>query len=82
MFGVNDTDPDFARRFFNMIMARTGEERFMMGISSFDAAREIVLASLPKDLPQNELNRKLFERIYGASIEQIVKQTRDGEDLP
>jgi len=32
-------------------------------------------------LPHDELNRRLFERIYGASIEEIVKQTRDGEEL-
>ena len=78
---MNDADPEIKRKLFDMIMARSGEERFMMGVRSFDAAREIVLASLPKDLPHDELNRRLFERIYGASIEEIVKQTRNGEEL-
>ena len=55
-----------------MLMARSGEERFMMGVRSFDAARAIVLASLPKDLPQEELKRRLFERIYGAPMEDFV----------
>jgi len=81
MLDMNDTDPEIERRFFDMIMARSGEERFIMGVRSFDAARDIVLASLPKDLPQDELNRRLFERIYGASIEETVKQTRDREEL-
>jgi hypothetical protein len=31
----------------------------------FDAARAMVLASLPADLPPQELKRRLFERIYG-----------------
>jgi hypothetical protein len=50
-----------------MLMARSNEERFMMGVRSFDAAREIVLASLPKDLPPEELKRRLYQRIYGES---------------
>jgi len=78
---MNDTDPEIERKFFDLIMSRSGEERFMMGVQSFDVAREIVLASLPKDLPPDELNRRLFERIYGASIEEIVTQTRDSEEL-
>lgn len=39
---MNDTDPEIKRTFFDMIMARSGAERVMMGVRSFDAAREIV----------------------------------------
>ena len=69
---MNDTSPEIEQKTFEMIMARSGEERFMMGVRSFDAAREIVLASLPKDLPEHELKRMLFERIYGAPLEEFV----------
>jgi hypothetical protein len=62
---MNDTPPEIARRVREMLMARSNEERFMMGVRSFDAAREIVLASLPKDLPPEELKRRLYQRIYG-----------------
>lgn len=72
---MTDTEPQVARKFYEMIMSRSGEERFMMGIRSFDAARTIVLASLPKDLPEDELKRKLFERIYGAPIEDFLNGT-------
>lgn len=48
-----------------MLMARSNEERFMMGVRSFEAAREVVLASLPKNLPSEELKRLLYQRIYG-----------------
>ena len=73
---MNDTDPEVARKFRELIMARSGEERFMMGIRSFDVARDIARASLPKDLTEEELNHRLFERIYGAPLEDFV--TRNG----
>ena len=69
---MKDTSPEVERKFHEMMMARSNEERFMMGIRSFDAAREIVLASLPKDLPEEELKRRLFERIYGAPMQAFV----------
>jgi len=69
---MDDTSPEIEKRLHEMIMSRSGEERFMMGVQSFDAAREIVLASLPKDLPPDELKRRLFERIYGAPMENFV----------
>ena len=70
---MTDTEPEVARKFYEMIMSRSGEERFMMGIRSFEAARAIVLASLPKDLSKDELRAKLFERIYGAPLEVVLK---------
>ena len=76
---MTDTSPEIERKFREMIMARSNEERFMMGIRSFDAAREIVLASLPKDLPEDELKRRLFERIYGAPMESFVPSAAPSE---
>jgi hypothetical protein len=49
-------------------MARSGEERFVMGAQMFDAAREMILASLPRDLSGEALRQKLFERIYGYAL--------------
>jgi len=69
---MTDTPPEIEERMREMMMARSGAERLIMGASMFDAVRAIVLASLPKDLPQDELNRRLFERIYGAPMEQFV----------
>jgi hypothetical protein len=62
---MNDTSPEIAQRVRQMLMARSNEERFMMGVRSFEAAREVVLASLPKNLPSQELKRLLYQRIYG-----------------
>lgn len=40
----------------------------MMASRSFDAAREIIIASLPKDLPPQEFQRQLYKRIYGEPL--------------
>ncbi len=69
---MNDTSPEIEKRVREMIMARSGAERLMMGSSMFDAARRVVLASLPKDLPDAELKRRLFERIYGEPLEHFL----------
>jgi hypothetical protein len=50
-------------------MARSGEERFVMGARMFDSAREMVKASLPPGLSIAEQRRELFKRIYGKELE-------------
>jgi len=50
------------------IMARSGEERFIMGAQMFDAACEMVKASLPRELSEAEQRRQLFKRLYGEEI--------------
>lgn len=69
---MNDTPPEIEEKVHEMMMARSGAERFIMGALMFDAARQIVLASLPKDLPAEELRRRLFERIYGEPLERYL----------
>ena len=46
-------------------MARSGEERFIMGAQMFATAVTMILASFPPDLSEAERRRRLFERIYG-----------------
>ena len=50
------------------IMALSGEERFIMGAQMFDAAREMVKASLPPGLSETEQRRQLFKRLYRKEI--------------
>jgi hypothetical protein len=66
---VTDTSPEIERMVRNKIMARSGEERFIMGAEMFDSAREMVKASLPKNLSETEMRRLLFKRIYGKELE-------------
>lgn len=65
---MNDTPPEVAAEVRRRLMSRSGAERFLMGIAMFDAARCMVLASLPKDLSPTELGRLLYARIYGTEL--------------
>jgi hypothetical protein len=65
---MTDTPPEIAELVRQKLMALTGEERFVMGARMFDAAREMILASLPKELPPHELKQQLFQRIYGQPL--------------
>ena len=64
---MTDTMPEVAEIVRSKLMSRSGSERFIMGAQMFEAARRMILASLPSDLPPEELKRQLFERIYGTS---------------
>jgi len=64
---MNDTSPEIAELVRQKLMARSGSERFVMGARMFDAARAVVLASLPTGLSPDELKRQLFQRLYGLA---------------
>jgi hypothetical protein len=66
---VTDTLPGIERIMRDKLMARSGEERFVMGAQMFDSAREMVKASLPRGLSKAEQRRQLFKRIYGMEID-------------
>ena len=65
MQGMTDTSPEIAEMVRARLMALSGAERFLMGVRMCEAARRMVLASLPANLPESERKRLLFERIYG-----------------
>jgi hypothetical protein len=65
---VKDTPPEIAELVRRRLMARSAEERFIMGVRMFDAARAMSLASLPAGLSPAELKRQLFQRIYGQPL--------------
>jgi hypothetical protein len=69
---MNDTPPEVAEFLRQKLMERSGAERMIMGSRVFDAPRVMILASLPKDLPPEELRRRLFERIHGGKLEDVV----------
>ena len=51
---MTDTPPEIKRRVREQVMARPAAERFVMGAQTFDAALEMLKASLPADLPKAE----------------------------
>jgi hypothetical protein len=66
---MTDTPPEIERIVRDKLMARSGEERFVMGAQMFDSAREMVKASLPLGLSEAEQRRQLFKRLYGMEID-------------
>ena len=65
---MTDTPPEIAEMVRARLMALSGAERFRMGVQMFDAARRMVLASLPAGLTEAERKRRLFERLYGMPL--------------
>ena len=65
---MTDTSPEIAEMVRVRLMAKSGAERFRMGVEMFEAARRMVLASLPAGLTEAERKRRLFERLYGESL--------------
>ena len=65
---MTDTSPEVAELVRQKLMARPAAERFVMGALMFDAARAMVLASLPKGLSADQLKRQLFQRMYGQAL--------------
>ena len=61
---MNDTSPEIARMVRERYAQMQPVQRFLIGVSLFETARAIVLASLPANLPPGELRRKLCERLY------------------
>ena len=68
---MTDTAPEIAEMVRARLMALSGAERFRMGVEMFDAARRMVLASLPAGLTETERKRRLFERLYGESPPEL-----------
>ncbi len=65
---MTDTPPAIAEKVRAQIMSRSAEERFLMGAEMFEAARAMIVASLPHDLSEPERKRQLFKRIYGIKL--------------
>jgi hypothetical protein len=68
MQGMTGTPPEIAEMVRSRLMALSGAERVRMGSQSFDAARLVVLSSLPPGLTETERKRLLYRRIYGEEL--------------
>jgi hypothetical protein len=58
---------------FEKMMARSGSERLIMGCDMFDAARAMVVASLPDGLSETQRRRQIFRRIYAEDLEAYLE---------
>ena len=65
---MNDTSPEMDKRFQEMIMAKSGQERLLMGFSMFETARRQVIATIKGG--NADIKKELFVRFYGADYSQ------------
>ncbi|MCS4199782.1 hypothetical protein [Salinibacter ruber] len=82
---MNDTTPQMRDRHRDLLMARSNEERFRMGISMCQTARTIVWSSLPEDLGPTERRVQFFLRYYGDELppdrrDEIVAEMRSHDE--
>ena len=76
---MNDTSPEVARMVHERYAKMRPVERFLIGVSMFETARAIVLASFPADLSPEKLRKKLCERLYpelAASAYRVDQPSR------
>ena len=74
---MNDTHPEIAVRFRNLIMSKTGQERLLMGCSMYDTAKEIVRSSIYNERPgitEADMRREVFLRFYGQEFSRADKE--------
>jgi hypothetical protein len=65
---MNDTPPEITEIVRARFMAMSGAERIRIGVEMSQAARRMVLASLPADLSETDRKRRLYERVYGEPV--------------
>ncbi len=70
---MKDTAPDIAQTYRKLLMARSNEQRFQMGLSMCQTARTIVWSSLPDDLDPAERRAQFFLRYYGRDLDPALR---------
>lgn len=56
----------------NESISEPGVQGIIEGCRMFDEYRAKIIASMPKDLTKEEFGKMLFERIYGAPMEDFL----------
>lgn len=69
-----DTSPEAFELYRSLLSRLSGEERLMRASRMFDSAREMILASLPKNLSPAEVRRRLYQRMYGEPLPEDFPQ--------
>ena len=65
---MNDTSPEIEKMQFEMMMSFSPNKRIALGCEMFMAARQLIIASLPKDLSEREFKRQYYQKLYGEPL--------------
>jgi len=73
---MNDTHPDVAIRFRELMMRKSGEQRLLMGCSMYDTAKQIVRSAIYNSRPgitEAEMKKEIFLRFYEQEFSQAER---------
>jgi hypothetical protein len=65
---MNDTTADIRRLQFELMKKLSSDRRIELACEMFQTAREMIIASLPKNLSEQEFKRQLYFRTYGEHL--------------
>ncbi|MEO8071700.1 MAG: hypothetical protein ABI686_00485 [Acidobacteriota bacterium] len=65
---LKDTSPEIEKIQFELMMKMSPNERIALACEMFMSAREAFLKSLPKDLSDEEIKKRLYYRTYGVHL--------------
>lgn len=65
---MKDTTREIEELQNQLWMKRTPQERARFASAMFAAARDTIVASLPKNLSEKELKKQIYERTYGEPL--------------
>jgi hypothetical protein len=74
---VKDTSDVIAKKYFDMLMARSGEERLKMGCAMHMTAKAMVRASILAANPsatQGEIRKVMFLRFYEQDFDSAARE--------
>ncbi len=74
---MNDTHPDVAIRYRDLMMSKTGQQRLRMGCSMYDTAKTIVRSAIYNSRPQitdEEMKKEVFLRFYGKEFSRTDRE--------
>ena len=74
---MNDTSPEMEKRQLAMMLKLGANRRIELGCEMFMAARELIFASLPENLPPRELKKRYYEQMYGESLPENFFQDEE-----
>jgi hypothetical protein len=68
---MNDTHPEIAARFRDLMKAKSNEQRLLMGCSMFDTAKQVVRSAIYSQRPAitpREMKIEIFLRFYALDF--------------
>lgn len=74
---MNDTHPEVAAQFRDLMMAKSNEQRLLMGCSMYDTAKQIVQSAIYSQRPgitPEEMRKEIFLRFYGLEFSQADRE--------